>query len=227
MSQHQSSHSSLLLNFDQTTTSISHCYSGGCEGTDFEWTKAFGKKSVVYSFAGHHQRVLPNVGEQVITLDKKELAFADKKLSEANKYLKRRNTKFNLLRRNYYIISKAASCYAIIEEFENKTASNKSSVRIRGGTAWGCQMFLLKYISENQIQDKKNVQPHLYAFCQEAGNCKWFGISMDVKGGEIVNTDWSEMNPKKLSGKFAGIGVRAINDSGNKPFKGWLRKLLL
>lgn len=212
MSQHQTSSIHLSLDDQTTTTNISHCYSGGCEGTDFEWTKTFGKKSIVYSFAGHHQRVLPNVGEKVITLDKKELALADAKLSEANKYLKRRNTKFNLLRRNYYIISKAEACYAIIEEFENKTASNKNSVRIRGGTAWGCQMFLLKYISENQIKDKKNVQPHLYAYCQGEGNCKWYGISMDVKDGNIVNIDWSEMQPKNLSGRFAGIGVRAINE---------------
>ena len=198
------------------------CVSGGAEGADAVWVQTASRNnytSKVMSFKGHHRTKLDG-NIQVIELSPKELGEADSKLKEANVYLKRANYKMDLLRRNYYIIEKAESCYAIIDQFISKTKSNANQVRIKGGTAWGCQMLVLEYI-KSLGKDVSTAVP-LYAFSQNEN--KWFQAFCTVEKGILTNVDWNVCQPTCPRNTFAGIGTRQIDSKGIQAITNLLQK---
>ena len=171
------------------------------------------------SFKGH-QRTKLDRNIQVIELSPQELGEADIKLKEANVYLKRANYKMDLLRRNYYIIEKAESCFAIIDQFLSKTKNNANQVRIKGGTAWGCQMFVLGYI-KSLGKDVSTAVP-LYAFSQNED--KWFQAFCTVEKGNLTSIDWNACQPTSPRSTFAAIGTRQIDSKGIQAITNLLQK---
>ncbi|KAL9646210.1 hypothetical protein ABK040_008083 [Willaertia magna] len=200
------------------------CVSGGATGSDYYWIKEADKYShgsVVMSFVGHKGRtVIKSLNLKIIEIEKQNLLTADSKLLIANKYLKRSNINYDLLRRNYFIIQQADSVYAIITKLFNKNQSNKDQVRIDGGTAWGCQMFVIEYISKlTNINDIKSliVCVPLYVFSQDTNKWLQAKCHYNMETLSLKEIDWFEITEApKPKGCYGAIGTREINSNGIK-----------
>jgi len=173
------------------------CLSGGADGADIAWGVAAekaGHSVVHWSFTGHKSHA-----DYISVLDTTQLKVADNYLELANKSLMRKwptssNFINNLLRRNFYQIYYSDCVYAV-----SKFTNDSSLLKISGGTAWACQMYIDRWLhTDTNIE---NCQ--LYFFDQVLE--KWF----TWKG------KWTEINmPPVPAGVYAGIGSRELNESG-------------
>jgi hypothetical protein len=163
------------------------CLSGGAPGADMLWgtaAKANGHGVIHFSFPDH-DTLAPH--DEVVCLSQTLLEQADEYCRKANQKLHRhfppRSRKVrNLLRRNWYQVETAGSCYAI---------SSFKDGQVAGGTAWAVTMFLMKH---------DFAACPVYVFDQEAGYWfQWDGA-------------WQRIyQPPKPCGIYAGIGTRKLN----------------
>ena len=95
----------------------------------------------------------------------------------------------NLLRRNWYQVESADSCYAVIKSLKDKTLAG-----VDGGTSWATAMFVNKF---------DNKECSCYVFDQD--DAQWY------KWKE----EWVPIyEPPKPTGVWAGIGTKDINSIG-------------
>lgn len=174
------------------------CLSGGAKGADVTWgltAESVGHDVVHWSFSNHN----PFADNYICELNEEQLRTADPFLELANKSINRKwptsNTHVNnLLRRNFYQVYWSDSVYAVAS-FIN----DNSVLKISGGTAWACQMFLDRWLyTTSKIEDVP-----LYFFDQISKTWyTWTG-------------QWKAIHqPPKPSGVYAGIGTREITDAG-------------
>jgi len=166
------------------------CLSGGADGADLMWgmcSGTAGHSVLHFSFAGHRSAVPPS---EIVVLSDELLREADPYLIKANKTMHRRFPSQsphvnNLLRRNWYQVRDAESCYAV--------STIKDGI-VQGGTSWAISLF----------QDRFDRGPcPAYVYCQEQGY--WFEWT-----GE-----WTRIyEPPTPAGVWAGIGSRALNPGG-------------
>lgn len=167
---------------------MSTCFSGGAVGADTEWGKLALKKGhnlKHYIFSSHRSKC-----SNTIVLADEMLLLADPFLRKANTSLQRKfpcSTTFinNLLRRNFYQIINTERVYAISTIENNK---------IKGGTAWACQMYLDMCLEEGKT-------PEMYLYDQV--KLSWF----KVKTKEFVSIE----KPPSPFGLWTGIGSKKIS----------------
>lgn len=174
------------------------CFSGGAQGADHAWGEMAldrGHDLIHFSFDGHKTAVDHN--RQVLSA--KQLADADQHLAIASASLARpwptRNVHVNnLLRRNYFQVRFAERVYAVARLLP----SDKGILKISGGTAWACQLFVDRWYSDPTL---KECELYLYDL-----DCKrwmqWWETWIDVKHLPVPH------------GRYAGIGSRDISDDG-------------
>lgn len=181
------------------------CLSGGAKGADTEWGNAAlnaGHDLVHWVFNGFNLNKIKNYS----VLDAEKLSVADQYLDIANKTLKRQwptRNEFvnNLLRRNYYQINWSDKIYAI-----GQFINDNSLLKIKGGTAWACQMYVDKWLYSNKDINMNSCR--LYFFDQLSE--KWY------KWGKT----WEEIDiPPKPIGVYAGIGTRDLSSAGISAIK--------
>lgn len=173
------------------------CLSGGADGADIAWgiaAEQAGHEVVHWSFSGHK-----SIANSLCELSSSQLEVADHYLELANKSLLRKwptsnITVNNLLRRNFYQIYYSDSVYAV-----SNFKEDKSLLKISGGTAWACQMFVDRWLHTDTNIDTCQ----LYLFDQISE--KWYSW----KG------TWSNIDkPPCPQGVYAGIGTRDITNAG-------------
>lgn len=191
----------MLKDFDISADNI--LLSGGAAGSDAEFSKHAQKakhKIVHWTFKDHKTKLRSNLYQ----LTPEHLATSDDYLIRANKGLVRTfpsNSDYtnNLLRRNYYQVKWCESVYAV-----SKFASDSSMLKIDGGTAWACQMYVDRFIYDQEPFSLCN----LYLFDQSSE--KWFQW----------NRIWKAIDkPPMPKGVYAGIGTRNISDAGTIAIK--------
>ena len=124
---------------------------------------------------------------------------ADSSIRTANLTLKRpieNMTEYvlNLQRRNAYQINNSEAVYAI-GEFAPPSAIHRSSTIVKGGTGWGVQMGI-----------DKGKPVYLY----EQSQGKWF------KWNKAADRFTTIKEPPKPPSRWAGIGIRKINQRGSE-----------
>jgi hypothetical protein len=193
----------LLKSFDNDI-----CLSGGAKGSDLQWgamAKKVGHSVIHWSFNGHETLAAPL---EVVRLNTEQLQQADTYLVRANKSLQRRfpgasELTNNLLRRNWYQIAWSNAVYV--------TSKFSSDHKIEGGTAWACQLYMDRFLCDNEDMSKCK----LYMF--DINQFVWWSWA----------GKWSIMEsaPVKPSGVWTGIGTRNLNNAGkweiNKMFGGY------
>lgn len=179
------------------------CLSGGAIGSDLAWGRVAenaGHGVIHFGFHGHKSDASP---ETLRILSAHDLLQSDIHCALANKSLKRHwpprslYTQ-NLLRRNWYQVADATSCYAI-STFGHRTwidiGNELENVTVKGGTAWAVQMFIDRHDGAACL---------CYVFDQDTCNWfKWQGKWMRI------------YEPPKPCGKYAGVGTRDLNNVGN------------
>lgn len=174
------------------------CLSGGAQGADVFWglaAEAAGHEVVHWSFAGHN----PAASTYICELNDQQLRQADQFIELANKNQSRTwpsksaHTN-NLIRRNFYQVYWSTSVYAV-SEFKN----DSSLLKIAGGTAWACQIFVDKWLySTSKIKEIP-----LFFFDQKSNT--WYTWS----------GQWTPiLKPPRPSGVYAGIGTRNLSAGG-------------
>jgi len=173
-------------------------HTGGATGSDYAWMRVATHHKIichVSSFLGHRtlcpfDRV--DMGfVKLHTHNDNDLALAHPHLEKTNQTLQRRwptgnQMVNNLLRRNYLIVKDAAQVIGI-------GRLNKHRTIVGGGTGWGIQMGL-------------DLGIETWVFDQKDG----FWYVWSTMEAVFVKTD----SPPNITGKFAGIGTRAINQAG-------------
>jgi hypothetical protein len=176
------------------------CLSGGALGSDLAWGMTAGMAGhgvIHFSFAGN-KSLAPS--SEIVILTVAQLQAADQYCERANTTLKRHwppKSGFvrNLLRRNWYQVESATSCYAVsgfkLDGWLEIGAELDPRWEVQGGTAWATQMFI----------DKHHGAPcACYVFDQDV--CNWF----EWRG------KWTRIyEPPKPSGIYAGIGTRPLH----------------
>lgn len=181
------------------------CLSGGADGADIEWgywAASIGHKVIHWSFQGHPSKA-PE--DELVRLNDEELKKANHALELAAKALgkspPRRSTVAPLLQRNYYQVAWSQACYAVTYFEETEDEAQPQTIA-PGGTVWAITMFIQLH------PDNHN----LYVFDQTRSIwLQWNGESWD-----IIDT------PPRPTGKWAGIGARALQQNG----KDAIRKLM-
>jgi hypothetical protein len=167
------------------------CLSGGSDGADLLWgtmANAVGHEVIHLCFDSFHTSA-PH--HQVVRLSTDFLTRADDHCYAANRLLKRkfptRSTRvMNLLRRNFFQIESAETCYAI--------STFDKDGNIAGGTAWAMTMFLLKH---------------------DLAACKAFLFDQDACRWHQWVGHWEAIyEPPRPSGIYAGIGARDLKVMG-------------
>ena len=186
----------MLLDLD---SNANWCLSGGADGADLQFGMCAGARGdgvIHFSFKGH-ETAAPEA--EVVILTDLQLRAADSYCKAANKTLKRRfpakSSKVNnLLRRDWYQVETAQSCYAV-STFEQPPALTiplgtvLPNLRVKGGTAWGVQMFIDRHYGE---------ACECFVFDQIL--CHWF---------RWIGSGWQCIyEPPKPEGIYAGIGAR-------------------
>ena len=180
------------------------CLSGGAEGADLQWGMVAGhaRHGVIHFSFAKHKTLAPS--DEIVILTKQQLASADPFCKQANKTLKRRfparsQLVTNLLRRDWFQVGVAESCYAV-STFEIPITTTMPlgtvirDVQVKGGTAWAVTMFIDRFQGQGCP---------CYLFDQELG--QWFRW---VGGWQCI------YEPLKPSGIWAGIGARVLNKTG-------------
>ena len=171
--------------------------SGGAKGADHEWTKYainHNHDIVNWSFSGH------SAATESTKLSNDHLSNANKFVERANKHILRRfpsNNEHvnNLLRRNYYQICDTERVYAI-----STFIDDKSLLKVGGGTAWALQMYLDRFLFDNE--DINLCELYLFEQSKEL----WFSWKID---------QWIQIDqPPNPYGVYTGIGTRDINQAG-------------
>jgi hypothetical protein len=185
------------------------CLSGGAEGADLFWggiADRLGHGVIHYSFAGHDTAAPPKMIEH---LTERQLALADPYCRQANQTLKRRfpahsRKVTNLLRRNWYQVRVAQSCYAV-SNFEKMppTVIPLGTIvhgQIKGGTAWAVTMFIDQHYG--------HACP---CFFFDQVLCYWF---------HWVGEGWQRIyEPPPPTRLYAGIGARDLLPMGKLAVK--------
>ena len=191
------------------------CISGGAEGADYAWEEAASQgnhHAVIMSFQGHkHQSASSK--SRVIKLTPHELQQSMPWLKEANTYLKRANFDINLLKRNYYQVQSSDMVYAVATQESSK--KEERSVGIEGGTAWACQMFLLRYLSN--IADPGDSSFNLPMYLYDLKLKKWLRGNATFADGVFRSFQWKNAAavPRPF-GIYTGIGSRSLTDDGKR-----------
>jgi hypothetical protein len=188
----------MLGNLELKTSNV--LLSGGADGAD----SAFGRAAtaathdvVHWSFSGHKTKLRKNLYQ----LTSEHLTTADPYLLRANKGILRTYPTSSavvndLLRRNFYQVRWSDSVYAV-----SQFTDDSSMLKIDGGTAWACQMYVDRFIYDQEPMDLCN----LYLFDQ--GTIKWYGW----------RRGWTEIDrPPTPHGIYAGIGSRNLTADGAK-----------
>lgn len=178
------------------------CLSGGAKGADTAWGDSAlnaGHDLVHWIFDGYNIHNIKNYS----ILDTDKLSVADQYLDIANKTLQRKwptgsNFVNNLLRRNYYQVYLSDRIYAI-GQFTN----DNSLLKIKGGTAWACQMYIDRWIYTNSDANMDKCQLYFFDQISNTWN-KW-------------NKIWHQINmPPAPSEVYAGIGTRELSNAGRQ-----------
>jgi hypothetical protein len=90
--------------------------------------------------------------------------------------------------------------YAVGHLLEKVSKIGSQSIGVAGGTAWGCQMFVLRRLKEWGSNTIQTALP-LYFFDQTAQ--KWYQCSV---GKQQVTWIVMDQLPPRPSGIYAGIG---------------------
>ncbi|KAL4966944.1 uncharacterized protein BDV14DRAFT_170405 [Aspergillus stella-maris] len=170
------------------------CLSGGASGADLEWgscASAAGHEVIHWSFQGHNTTAPENT---VIRLSDEDLSLAESALSSATRVLgkspPRKAGILRLLKRNYFQVAWASSCYAV-----TVIRDAEKGERV-GGTAWATTMFSLLHPESRS----------LYLFDMERdGWVRW-----DPAGEEWIEIE----SPPRPRGVWAGIGSRELSENG-------------
>jgi hypothetical protein len=174
--------------------------SGGADGADAAFgraAQAAGHDVVHWTFGGHKTKLRKNLCQ----LTEEHLAAADPYLLRANKSLVRTYPSSSavvndLLRRNLYQVRWSDSVYAV-----SRFKRDGSLLGIDGGTAWACQMYVDRFIYDQEPMELCN----LYLFDQLSN--KW----------HTWRRGWSEIDcPPAPLGIYAGIGSRKLTPDGAK-----------
>lgn len=187
------------------------CLSGGAKDADLLWGEYAhrdGHDVIHWSFTGHKTRA---PSQHLICLTEDELRMADPYCAQASHTLKRwfpPRSKYvgDLLRRNWYQVCCADSCYGI-SKFCTAGGSNlPATIRVPidsmldtqygvgGGTAWAVQMF---------IDQHAGAPCACYVFDQLA--CYWF----------TWDSGWRRIyEPPPPQGIWTGIGTRYLSAIG-------------
>jgi len=190
------------------------CISGGASGADTKWATQCainGIEVTIMSFQDH--RCTLDYSCYRVVLTPKELNDARVALVEANQFLKRKNVESNYLKRDFYQIKFAESVYAV--GWFSEDSKVPGAVNIKGGTAWGCQLFILRYAKKfGLFANKKSLTVPLYFF--DMFQNKWFQALAQTNSFQVTKVEWHVIEqPAKPSGKFAGIGSRDMNRDGS------------
>ena len=179
--------------------------SGGAAGSDTEWGNAAqhrGDSVIHWSFDNHRTSVSNN---QIINLTTDQLQAAYPAVIRANTSLKRRfpcnsQSTNNLLCRNWYQVANTDAVYAI-SDFDSKR-------QIKGGTAWALQMYIDRFIYDNEDLD----------------NCKLYTYSYKQDVWWQWKNEWQILTvpPPSPTGLWTGIGSRDLHIWG----KWQIRKLM-
>jgi len=165
------------------------CFSGGAAGADLAWGAAAAQRGdavIHFSFTGH-RTAAPRDTRRVLSAA--ELRAADPHLARAAAALSRPWPPENhyaraLLRRDWYQVKDSARLYAV--------ASFRRDGQIAGGTAWTVAMFMGRADLDNA-----------FLFDQEAE--RWL----------VWRDEWVPIaQPPVPSGRWTGIGTRALNAAG-------------
>lgn len=194
--------------------------SGAAAGADSEFhkqAKLHGHQIRNYVFSG--ERVYTH--ENLIWLTAFQLNTANNAIAAAAKSMQRNLPRgneyiYNLLRRSYFQIIRSSAVFAVADfepAFHPPTESN--SVRIRGGTAWACQMFANNH---KKIVKAQLIPLYLYAELKQ----KWFQCKI-LQNGHLswVSLDDDDQQPHIPSSSlpgcdiiYTGIGGREITLGG-------------
>lgn len=178
--------------------SSSICFSGGARGADHAWGLMAvdkGHDLIHFTFQGHK----PVEESHSKKLAKFELDEAEHHVAVAAKTMKRKwpskNEHVNdLLRRNYFQVRWAERVYAVASFLPD----DKSALKISGGTAWACQMYVDRWYSGRDL-----VECELYFYDMVSGKwMQWWETWIDIE------------KPPVPHGRYAGIGSRDLNDAG-------------
>lgn len=187
----------MLEGLDLTAPDI--LLSGAADGADSVFSKAAAasKHQVVHwTFAGHKTKLRKGLYQ----LSPEHLTAADPYLMRANKGVVRTFPSGsehvnNLLRRNLYQVRWSESVYAV-----SRFSSDRSMLMIDGGTAWACQMYVDRFLYDQEPMDLCQ----LYLFDQTSGT--W----------HAWKRRWDRIDaPPKPHGIYAGIGSRDLSDAGS------------
>lgn len=186
----------MLEGIDLTNPNI--LLSGAAAGADTEFSvqaDAYGHTVVNWTFRGHKSRFEQHLYE----LTDNHLTQAHAALLRANTSLKRqypaRSTNINrLLQRNFYQVRWSERVYAV-----SKFSKDSSMLGIDGGTAWACQMYVDRFLFDNEPMELCE----LYMFDQNQNQWfQWRRVWFPIE------------SPPIPSGIYAGIGSRNLKDSG-------------
>jgi hypothetical protein len=170
-------------------------HSGGANGADTEWDLQGRKYGVLSRHYYLHGNNVPPLGNVPMVWGSKALqAQIDNALKAANTILRRtfptRSEWTNaLLRRNYFQVSNSDTILAV-GKFD--TGKNRTHL-VAGGTAWAVYMAVIA---------KRTIY-----FYDQVG-CNWYQWHYTL--GKFVK----QLEEPKLTGNFAGIGSREINQHG-------------
>lgn len=182
------------------------CFSGGANGADLEWgaeASRCGHEVTHFSFVSHRTHA-PR--DKVVMLTKKRLATADVHCASASRSLHRsfptRSPYVNnLLRRNWFQVAEAQSCYGVgnfVSVPTNLTiplGTVLKDMQITGGTAWAVAMFIERFAGRA-----------CQCFFFEQDICHWF--RWQGEGWECI------YHPPQPEALWAGIGTRRLNSMG-------------
>jgi hypothetical protein len=176
------------------------CFSGGATGADHAWGLMAvdrGHDLVHYTFRQHK----PSVSENLKILTDTELLEAEPYVAVAAKSMRRKypakkESVNNLLRRNWFQIRRAERVYAVA----NLVQDDPGTLKISGGTAWACQMYVDRWYTEKNFPECE-----LYLFDMQSNTwMQWWETWKTIE------------RPPIPYGRYAGIGSRDITDSGVK-----------
>ena len=165
------------------------CLSGGADGADVQWGMCAGMlgHNVIHWSFPDHRSYAPEI--ELVRLTDDQLTLGDPAIKEAAKALKKHPPRqpwvARLIKRNYYQVAWADSCYAVTT-IENNV--------VQGGTAWATTMFAQLHPGNH----------NLYVFDQNQDS--WYQYN-----GET----WDKIDsPPQPKGVWAGIGSRDLKQNG-------------
>ena len=202
-------------------------FTGGAVGADLQFATSSlraGHTVRIMSFEGH-KASLPketsttsNSNLHLERLSGVVLKAADAPLKQAGKKLARSSSGrtdyvTKLLQRNYFQARDVSSVYAV---GRFAAGGRKDSVRIEGGTAWACQVFVDKSLAgfgsgfgEKSVENEARLL-QLFFFSQP--HKAWFQCKL--AGGATIEWVQMESPPPSPQGKYAGIGTRVLEAAG-------------